>query len=584
MQQLTTTTPEPGLNEDLRQYEQAKFAIAEILRSIALLGPRHKREWEERIEELLARLADDRFNLVVVGRFSRGKSSLMNAILGTDRLPTGIVPLTSVITTVAYGSKEKVALKYRGRILDQQVPVGDLPLYITQQGNPANVRGLSMAQVQLPAEFLRRGFYFVDTPGLGSAIEENTRTTETFLPQADALLLVTSFESPLSEDEIRVVRALSGSGRRVFVVINKQDTVSADERDSAARYVREQLQAILGQAFSQVFSVSARDGLAAKLAHDQNRLMASGIPALEQELTHFLLTEKHAQFLLRMCDRVADLVQALPPSADADRLLEDVDGLRHAIGGESPGPRAKVRNAEFAALHERGACEVCTHATRTLWDFLRKYQYELATRRDAQADLAEHGGLCSFHTWYYAALAAPRDVCKGYPALLEHLAASMREVASAELKPEPLVKAIESLLPTEEHCVFCAVCAEAERDAIASISRRLARDGVHVLEGLSRICVPHFAMLTAAVDDPAVLPRLLEFEGTICERLAEDMRRYALKLDAVRRFLVSDEESAASERALMLAAGHRHVNATARSGGPGVSHVPRCAAPKWSQS
>jgi predicted GTPase len=57
--------------------------------------------------ELAARLAEDRFNLLLVGRFSRGKSTLMNALLGSDSLPTGIVPITSVITTVRYGVAAK---------------------------------------------------------------------------------------------------------------------------------------------------------------------------------------------------------------------------------------------------------------------------------------------------------------------------------------------------------------------------------------------------------------------------------------------------------------------------------------------
>jgi hypothetical protein len=73
---------------DLRRYEQEKFAIAETLRSVSALAPRDRRELEDRIHELLAWLAEDRFNLLVVGRFSRGKTSLMNAILATDRLPT----------------------------------------------------------------------------------------------------------------------------------------------------------------------------------------------------------------------------------------------------------------------------------------------------------------------------------------------------------------------------------------------------------------------------------------------------------------------------------------------------------------
>jgi small GTP-binding protein len=545
---------------DLRSYEQHKFQIADVLRSAALLVPRHSHDWEERFEELLARLAEDRFNLVVVGRFSRGKTSLMNAILATDRLPTGIVPLTSVITTVAYGSKEQVVLRYHGRILEQEVPIADLPLYITQQGNPGNVRGLKVAEVQLPAEFLRRGFYFVDTPGLGSAIEENTRTTETFLPEADALLLVTSFESPLTEEEIRVVKTASMSGWRVFVVVNKQDTVTTDERDSAISYVAEQLQAVDAQAPSRIFPISALDGLEAKFSKNESLLTASGIPALEKELVQFLLTEKSAQFLVRMCDRVAQLLQALPPSNDATGLQDRLDQLRGSIGGVQRVSLARSPTSEFAALHERKPCEVCAHTAGVLWDFLSKYQYDLAVKQSEQRRLALQGGLCHFHTWYYASLAAPRDICKGYPALLDHVAERLREAASSDGETENLAKEIKALLVTPESCPFCAVRIKAEQEAIKSIAGRLNEDEGRTIDSLSTVCAPHFAMLAGVVRDPGVLCKLMAFEATICERLAEDMRRYALKHDAIRRFLVTDEETRAAQRALMLAAGHRHIN------------------------
>jgi hypothetical protein len=56
----------------------------------------------------VSRLAEDRFTVVVAGRFNRGKSSLMYAVLGMDRLPTGIVPRASVITNVRYGTSERV--------------------------------------------------------------------------------------------------------------------------------------------------------------------------------------------------------------------------------------------------------------------------------------------------------------------------------------------------------------------------------------------------------------------------------------------------------------------------------------------
>jgi hypothetical protein len=112
---------------DLREYEQVKFALAEILRTIPWEPPR-----ANRLRNLFARLAEDRFNLAVVGRFSRGKGSLMNAILGMDRLPTGVVPLTSVITTVTYGSAERVTLHFLGTSLIEDIRLDQLSDYVTE--------------------------------------------------------------------------------------------------------------------------------------------------------------------------------------------------------------------------------------------------------------------------------------------------------------------------------------------------------------------------------------------------------------------------------------------------------------------
>ena len=111
---------------------------------------------------------------------------------------------------------------------------------------------------------------------------------------------------------------------------------------------------------------------------------------------------------------------------------------------------------------------------------------------------------------------------------------------------------------------MCTVRQNAEQHAIACIAARLARDIDGTIDGLSTICIPHFAMLAAGIDDRQQLSRLVEFEAANCERFAEDMRRFALKHDATRRFLVSDEEALAPERGLMFVAGHKRVNATAK--------------------
>jgi small GTP-binding protein len=308
---------------DLHEYDEVKFNLAALLRSADAFDARDAQGRHangDLFRDLFSRLAEDRFNLVVIGRFSRGKTSLMNAVLNTDRLPTAIRPLTSVITTVTYGSEEKAVIHYQRSRIPEDIPLAKLPQYITEQGNSANHRGVGIAEVQLPSELLRRGFHFIDTPGLGSPIIENTRTTERFLPEADAFVLVTSYEGPLSEEERSFLGDAARSGRRVFIVVNKADIVSTKERAEALTYLQEQLFSATGVEGRSIFSLSARNGLAAKQAHDVRLLQESGVGAFEEALVHFLIEDKAREFLRRMVERVAGLLRVLPPGPEIDRL------------------------------------------------------------------------------------------------------------------------------------------------------------------------------------------------------------------------------------------------------------------------
>ena len=141
---------------NLKEYEQEKFGIGDIVRS-AQAVINHDEVLQAECRDLLTRLAEDRFNLMVVGRFSRGKSTLMNAILGGNHLPTGIVPLTSVITTVRYGSRKQVVLNFTDRSLRREVPLPQLADYVTQQANAGNVKSVAFAEIELPIEIPRYG-------------------------------------------------------------------------------------------------------------------------------------------------------------------------------------------------------------------------------------------------------------------------------------------------------------------------------------------------------------------------------------------------------------------------------------------
>jgi hypothetical protein len=154
-----------------------------------------------------------------------------------------------------------------------------------------------------------------------------------------------------------------------------------------------------------------------------------------------------------------------------------------------------------------------------------------------------------------------RNEVLGYPPLLHTLASRLRNAASADSSPEALAAGIEALLPTQGRCVLCTVRAKAETEVISKLADRLTVDETQAMNSLSAICIPHFSMLAAAIPDAALVRKLMAQQATILERLSEDMERYALKHDAVRRFLETREEATAAERALLVLAGHRNVNA-----------------------
>lgn len=552
---------------DLKTYEQIKFELAELIRAGQFSVTEGEKDSNKRYDaerpwrDLLTRLAEDRFTVVVAGRFSRGKSSLMNAVLGMDRLPTGIVPLTSVITYVRYGTSERVLLNYEGSRLRGEATLKELPEYVTEKGNPGNVKRIHSAEIQLPAEILRRGFFFVDTPGLGSAIFENTKTTERFIPEIDVLILVTSYESPLSEDELRFLHYASGSVRAVFVVINKQDTVPPEQRAEVVQYVAKTLQNVIGDKALSPFSVSARDGLCAKQSGEAEKLRDSGLADFENALVQFLAINRSHMFLASMCDRALSEIQGLPRQV-ADPLISKLQILRPQIdptvssaleAAYEGGVDAVVRGA---GLEKVSTCEVCRAVLAKTMKFLSQYQYDLSTRTGTQEQHARDGGFCPLHTWHYEQVASPRGVCTAYPALLNRMAENLRYLATnGSGEPNASAPLLQS------HCPACHVRWTTEDQAIGSIISRTAETAELDKLSLSALCLPHLQLVLQRTKSESVRKFLLYREAALMERIAEDMQRYAIKYDALRRDLASSEEHDAYLQGLQMLVGHRNVNA-----------------------
>jgi len=559
---------------NLKQYEQEKFDIADIIRSTQAINTKDD-GLRSGCRDLLTRLAEDRFNLLVVGRFSRGKSTLMNALLGGDHLPTGIVPLTSVITTVRYGSQKQVVLNFTDSGMSRKVPISQLAEYVTQQSNPGNIKHLAYAEIELPVEILRRGLFFVDSPGLGSSIPENTRTTEQFLPEADAFILVTSYESPLSEEEDRILERIRFTSKRLFVVLNKQDTVSAEERSQALGFVQERLERFSFSEAPRIFSISAREALEAKKSESEDRLVATGLPSLENELFRFLTEERAQSFLKNMYERARTFLtsrakaESEPQRKEVYNLLIEriLELRRNRRGAEPKTEEASGDDQESGTTNSRlelekhAGCWICGSVLDAILQFLRQYQYDLTINPQTQHEHAERGGFCSLHTWQYENLSSPYGVCTAYAELAHRIAGEITRLAEESVRDIGSLEYPRSLAATVDTCRVCEVRIEAEKQAV-----QVAVDAALYVDGgiggpMQACCLPHLVLVARSLGPGRPVQSLLLSHARLLERVAEDLQRYALRHDALRRYLTSEEERQASQVALLLLAGHRSVGA-----------------------
>jgi len=244
-----------------------------------------------RMDDELKKLEDNLFYLVVLGQFKRGKTTLINALLGENLLPTAVVPLTSVITLIRYGKERSVVVRFLDGT-EQNISFEKLPLYITERENPKNRRGVKMVEIVMPSPFLEGGVVLVDTPGIGSTFLHNTETSYDFLPRADAAVFVLSVDPPLSEAEGHYLKDIAASVSSIFFVLNKIDYLDEPERLESLQFSQSIIETYLGKSRIKIYPLEAKNALTAKISLDQPALKQSGLADLEAGLKKFFQQKK----------------------------------------------------------------------------------------------------------------------------------------------------------------------------------------------------------------------------------------------------------------------------------------------------
>ena len=187
---------------DVGDLHSNRSALLEAIHLVASLHiARRNTAASQRLNELEEKVRANMLQLVVLGQFKRGKTTLINALLGAELLPTAIIPLTSIITVLQYGTREKVTVQLLyGR--QQEITVRELADYVTEPGNPGNARGVDKVVIEYPSPYLRNGVQIIDTPGVGSVYRHNTDVAYEFVPKADAGIFVVTADPPISQADL----------------------------------------------------------------------------------------------------------------------------------------------------------------------------------------------------------------------------------------------------------------------------------------------------------------------------------------------------------------------------------------------
>jgi len=289
-------------------YRENKQALQEIgadVASLAALIPgatvrTDLEDWRRDVE-------GDFFCVVLVGLFNRGKSSVLNSLLGQALLPVGITPTTAVLTVVRHAERLCFLVHKKDGSISE---LDSSPEVLNNFGAEcaADHNDIDYLEVGLNHPMLANGMVYVDTPGVSDLSREREDITYRFVPRADAVLFILDATTPVTRSEMTFLEStvLKSGVDRLLFVSNFADLLEPNERADGASLARCRLEEALGVNEYPVYLVSA-NGPQVDPSNEE-----LGIPSLRRALTAMQVVGPRSQEkLLRMRNRLRDLIAAL---------------------------------------------------------------------------------------------------------------------------------------------------------------------------------------------------------------------------------------------------------------------------------
>lgn len=275
------------------------------------------------------RLQSHQFRVAVVGEFSQGKSTLLNALLGEEIQPTRVIPCSGSITVLRYGEQKRIICRYRsGR--EEIIPLEEyqvraaIPeeMALSNRADALTSEVSELVYEHPGLELCRHGVELIDSPGLNEH-PERTRITQQLLDDVDAVIFLANGSRPMTQGERELLESLRAHltqgqdnlpANNLFVLVNFMDLVRRDRDRQQVKQLVENFvlgEAPIIEAHRQLHFISAQAALDAIIDGDEQDEYLQAFRGFTQELQIFLTQTRGEIVNQRIKTGLHNVIQAL---------------------------------------------------------------------------------------------------------------------------------------------------------------------------------------------------------------------------------------------------------------------------------
>ncbi|MCH5314057.1 MAG: dynamin family protein [Helicobacter sp.] len=259
--QELSTSPEHLLEDFIQEYNHAKTKILqgsnplyalidEVKYHLSQVAPLDSKALHSL--NTLTQSIQEPMKVAIIGQFSSGKSTFLNALLGQSILPSGITPITAKVCHIAYGSDYALEIMYKNG------NTATKPLSYLEQSSEAENAKIAFYKLYAPLSLLK-SINFLDTPGFNSLNQSDTDTTNAVLESVDGIIWLTLIDNVGKQSEKDIILShIKRYASKSLCVLNQKDRLkNQDEIDTSLSYAKKAFNGF----FEEIIAISAREAL-----------------------------------------------------------------------------------------------------------------------------------------------------------------------------------------------------------------------------------------------------------------------------------------------------------------------------------